>query len=100
MFHVTGGAIMENVLHGIGNAIGRMVRAFFLWAVVVGGIATAWFSVTAHRLPRAGEWGLIVALLLAGGGLGILTTLVWELSHLGTISRAIRHAHEPTNSPS
>ena len=91
---------MGNILHGIGSAIGRMVRAFFIWAAVVGGIATGWFSLTAHRLPHAGEWGLIVALLLAAGGIGLLGTLVWELSHIGTISRAIQHAHKPVNSPS
>ncbi|MBA3823790.1 MAG: hypothetical protein H0X24_07790 [Ktedonobacterales bacterium] len=82
---------MSGFFHSLGQMLGRMVRALFTWAIAVGGLATAGFSVAARHLPTASEWVLIGMLTLAAGAVGVLGTLVWELSHLGQISRAVRH---------
>lgn len=81
---------MSGFFHTIGNLLGRMLRALVTWAVVVGGLATAGFSVAARHLPTASEWVLIGMLTLAAGAIGVLGTLVWELSHIGQITRAVR----------
>ena len=81
---------MRGFMHSIGQMFGRMLRALVLWAVIVGGLATGGFSLSAHRLPTNNEWVLIGLLTLAAGAVGVLATLVWELSHLGQISRAVR----------
>ncbi len=89
---------MNGFFHTIGNLLGRMVRALFMWAIIVGGLATAGFSVAARHLPTASEWVLLGMLTLAAGAVGVLGTLVWELSHIGQISRAVRQhqAAQPT----
>ncbi len=85
---------MQKVTHIIGIIIGRMFRALIAWGLIIGGIATGWFSLTSHRMPRNSEWGLIIGIAIVAGLLGMMSALVWELSHLGTISRALRHRHE------
>jgi hypothetical protein len=85
---------MQKVTHTIGTVFGRMFRALLIWGIVVGAIATGWFSLTAHRLPHTGEWGLVGGIAIIAGLLGMMSTLVWELSHLGTISRHLRHVNE------
>ena len=86
---------MQKIRQTIGAVFGRMFRALFMWGIAIGAVATGWFSYSAHHFPRAGEWGLIIGLTIAAGLLGAMATLVWELSHLGTISRAIRHTTTP-----
>jgi hypothetical protein len=91
---------VQKVTHTIGIVFGRMFRALIAWGLIIGGVATAWFSYSSHHLPRNGEWGLIITIAIVAGLLGMMSTLVWELSHLGTISRAIRHHGEhQTTSP-
>lgn len=85
---------MQKITHSIGIVFGRMMRALLIWGIIVGAIATGWFSLTAHHLPRAGEWGLVAAIAVIAGLLGMMSTLVWELSHLGTISRHLRRINE------
>jgi hypothetical protein len=89
---------MQKVTHTIGVVFGRMMRALLMWGIIVGALATGWFSLTARRLPTASEWGLVAGIAIVAGLLGTMSTLVWELSHLGTISRHLRHVHEPGSS--
>ncbi len=85
---------MQAITHTIGTVLGRMVKALFVWGIIVGAVATGWFSLNAHRLPAAGEWGLVITIAVIAGLLGMMATLVWELSHLGYISRKIRERQE------
>ncbi len=86
---------MQKIGQTIGTVFSRMFRNLIIVGLVVGAIGTAWFSITAHRLPLASEWGLVGGLTLVAGLLGAMATLVWELSHIGQISRAVRQGHHP-----
>jgi len=85
----------QDFLHTMEGVLRRMARAFVIWGAAITVVATAWFSLAAHRLPRGGEWGLVLGLFIAAGLLGTLVVLVWELSHIGPIMRAVQRQDEP-----
>jgi len=88
----------QDFLHTMEGVLRRMARAFVIWGAAITVVATAWFSLAAHRLPRGGEWGLVLGLFIAAGLLGTLVVLVWELSHIGPIMRAVQR-QEPFSIP-
>ena len=83
---------MNGIMHGIGDAIAKMVRALLVWGVVAGAAGIGWVALQSHRAPVTAEWVLIGVLALIAGLLGAMSMLAWELSHIGQISRAVRSA--------
>jgi len=93
---------MGRIMGSVGTIIGKMFRALLIWGIVIGGGAIAGVALLSHHAPLRTDWVLIAVLAVVGGVLGSMMVLVWEMSHMGQISRAIRSRqgpHGPNQSP-
>lgn len=70
--------------------VGAMVRGCLVLGILALVAAVVVVYVTSNALPNASEWILVGALAVTAGFLGAAVALVWRLSHMDTVSRAMR----------
>jgi hypothetical protein len=85
---------MGTVGRWIGQLAGAMVRGCLVLATVALVVAVGLVYGTTRALPSAGEWVLIVVLVITAGCLGAAVTLIWRLSHLDRVAHLVTSRSE------
>jgi NAD/NADP transhydrogenase beta subunit len=81
------------------SRIGRYFESLFfsvakgclLTALIAGVLATATVMLLSRQLPSAADFTLIVVIVVLAGAFGSAVALIWRMTHIPEILRAVEH---------
>lgn len=84
------------------SRIGRYFESLFfsvakgclLTALIAGVLATATVLLLSHQLPSTADFTLIVVIVVLAGAFGSAIALIWRMTHIPEILRAVEHTSD------